>query len=133
MRPTNNFEKDLPGFLKVWKYLNGTARFDRELAVEYTRNLYERQSINGALGESHVKAQADISDRSEALRKVKVPALILHGEEDYLVDKYGGIQTAESIPNSKLVLIPEMGHLLFNKDILEKFEREIIRFIKLSG
>ena len=55
-KPQNNFDIDLNGFMSVWKYLNGTAEFDRELAVEYTRNLYERQDIIGALGETHVKA-----------------------------------------------------------------------------
>jgi pimeloyl-ACP methyl ester carboxylesterase len=38
----------------------------------------------------------------------------MHGKEDYLVDKYGEKQTAECIANSKLVLIPQMGHLPFN-------------------
>lgn len=131
--PTNNLEKDLEGFLKVWKYLNGTADFEKELAIEYTRNLYERQEIKGAIGESHVKAQAGLTDRSEQLKKINIPALIIHGEQDYLVDKYGGIQTAECVPDSKLVLIPEMGHVLFNSNILEKFEYEIVEFISVNN
>jgi pimeloyl-ACP methyl ester carboxylesterase len=130
--PTGDLKNDLKGFLPVWKYLNGTAQFDEELAIEYTRNLYSRQEIKGALGESHVNAQANLKDRSEQLKKVKVPALVIHGEEDYLVDKYGGIQTAECIENSKLVLIPEMGHIPFNNKILERFENEIIQFITRS-
>lgn len=128
--PTNNFENDLTGFMQVWKYLNGTAEFEEELATEYTRNLYERQEIIGAIGESHVKAQADLTDRSEQLKKIEIPALIIHGEEDYLVDKFGGIQTAECIANSKLVLIPKMGHMLFNRNIRSRFEQEMIRFIR---
>jgi len=127
--PTNNFENDLDGFLKVWKYLNGTAEFDKELAVEYTKNLYERQEISGPMGESHVKAQANLTNRSDQLKQVKIPALVIHGEEDYLVDKQGGIQTAECLSNSKLVIIPEMGHVLFNKKIVQKFENEIIEFL----
>jgi pimeloyl-ACP methyl ester carboxylesterase len=127
--PTGHFEKDLEGFLRVWEYLNGTASFDRDLAIEYTRKLYERQEIHGALGASHVKAQANLSDRTEQLKNVKIPALIIHGEEDYLVDKYGGILTARSIPNSTLKVIPRMGHMLFNKDIKERVEDHIIHFI----
>jgi pimeloyl-ACP methyl ester carboxylesterase len=127
--PTGDIKNDLQGFLPVWKYLNGTAIFDEELAVEYTQNLYARQKIKGALGASHVKAQATLTDRSEQLKKVKVPALIIHGEEDYLVDKYGGIQTAQCINGAKLVLIPQMGHIPFNKEILERFENEITWFI----
>ncbi len=127
--PSNNFEKDLPGFLEVWKYLNGTAEFDKELAIDYTKNLYDRQEISGALGESHVKAQANLTDRTEELKQVSLPTLVLHGEEDYLIDKYGGIQTAQCLINSQLVLIPKMGHLPFNKKILKQFENEIIRFL----
>ena len=128
--PQGNFDEDLKGFIPVWKYLNGTADFDEDLAIDYTRNLYQRQEISGALGASHVKAQAKLTDRSEQLKQVKIPALIIHGEEDYLVDKYGGIQTAECLENSKLVLIPKMGHIPFNHEILEQFENEIICFLK---
>lgn len=127
--PKNDFNSDLKGFMAVWKYLNGTAEFDESCAEEYTRNLYERQDIMGAIGTSHVKAQSSLNDRAELLREVKIPALIMHGEDDYLVDKNGGIQTAECIPDSKLVLIPRMGHIPFNKRILKRFEDEIISFI----
>jgi pimeloyl-ACP methyl ester carboxylesterase len=67
-KPQNNFEKDLAGFLKVWKHLNGTADFDENLAKEYTKNLYERQDIDEALGATHVKAQANLTDRTDDLR-----------------------------------------------------------------
>lgn len=50
-------------------------------------------------------------------------------QNDYLVDKFGGIQTAQCLCHSQLVLIPKMGHLPFNKSILERFENEIIRFL----
>ncbi|TKG92891.1 alpha/beta hydrolase [Puteibacter caeruleilacunae] len=128
-KPENNFQTDLSGFLKVWKYLNGTASFDRDMAIEYTKKLYERQDIDGALGASHVKAQATLTDRTEALKNIQIPTLVMHGEKDYAVDKYGGIQTAESIEKAKLVLIPQMGHIPFNEEILQRFENEIIDFV----
>ena len=114
----------------VWRYLNGTAYFDENLALEYTKNLYARQDISGAIGESHVKAQTNLSDRSDLLKKVNIPALVIHGEEDYLVDMFGGIQTAECLENAKLVLIPMMGHMPFNYKILNRLENEIIVFLK---
>ena len=106
--PTGHIEKDMKGFMEVWKYLNGTASFDEALAVEYTRNLYVRQEIKGALGSSHVKAQASLSDRSTHLKNVTLPALVIHGEDDYLVDKQGGIHTAECMVKARLVLIPHI-------------------------
>jgi pimeloyl-ACP methyl ester carboxylesterase len=84
----------------------------------------------GALGESYVKAQANLANRSKQLKNVKIPALIIHGEEDYLVDYHSGVQTADCIPGAKLVLIPEMGHIPFNKHLVAKFELEIMRFIE---
>jgi pimeloyl-ACP methyl ester carboxylesterase len=99
------------------------------IPTEYTKNLYERQDIIGALGETHVKAQANLTDRTEMLKEVKIPSLVIHGEEDYCVNKYGGIQTAGCIENAELILIPKMGHIPFNYEILERVENEIIRFI----
>ncbi len=127
--PQNKLENDLEDFLKVWKYLNGTARFDKELAIEYTKNLYARQDVDGPLGASHVKAQQTLYDRSEELKNVKIPALVMHGEEDYLVDKQGAIFTAKCIENVKLIIIPKMGHIPFNIDILRRFENEICIFL----
>ncbi|MCG8475112.1 MAG: alpha/beta fold hydrolase [Cytophagales bacterium] len=131
-KPQNNLETDLYGFLKVWEYLNGSAKFEKELAIEYTKNLYKRQDIDGALGSTHVKSMHSLTDRTEELKKVKIPALVMHGEEDYAVDKYGGVQTAESIENSELILIPQMGHIPFNQELLNRFENEIIRFLIMN-
>jgi pimeloyl-ACP methyl ester carboxylesterase len=127
--PQNNIESDLDGFMKVWEYLNGTANFDKDLAMEYTKNLYARQDIDGALGATHVKAQKTLTDRTAKLKNVKIPTLVIHGEEDYAVNKYGGVQTAESIENAELILIAQMGHIPFNREILKRLENEIIRFI----
>ena len=124
----NNPQNDLKGFMQNWEYLNGTAKFDKELAIEYTKNLYTRQEIKGALGASHVKAQVSLTDRTQALKKVRKPTLVLHGEEHYLVNKYGGIQISECIKNSELILIPNMGQMPFNHKILERFENEISQF-----
>lgn len=127
--PSGNFDNDLDGFMTVWDYLNGTAEFDRELAIDYTKNLYARQVIDEALGMSHVKAQATLTDRSDALGQVHIPTLVLHGEEDYAVDSFGAIQTAQTIPNSELKLIPKMGHIPFNRQLLHDFENTIIDFL----
>ena len=72
------------------------------------------------------------------LQDIKVPTLILFGENDNLIPnrylnpgrtveiaKYG----ASKIPNSKLVMIPKTGHfLMFEKP--EVFNKETIDFIK---
>jgi pimeloyl-ACP methyl ester carboxylesterase len=49
-------------------------------------------------------------DRTEGLRRVTIPFLVIHGEEDPLVTVSGGKATAAAVPGSELVLIPGMGH-----------------------
>ena len=48
--------------------------------------------------------------RTEALRRVDVPALVLHGDQDRLVDISGGRRTADAIPGATFVVMEGMGH-----------------------
>ena len=48
--------------------------------------------------------------RTEQLRAVKTPTLVIHGKDDTLITPSGGERTAELIPNAKFVLIDDMGH-----------------------
>ncbi|MEV0144534.1 MULTISPECIES: alpha/beta hydrolase [unclassified Nonomuraea] len=49
-------------------------------------------------------------DRTERLRRLDVPALVVHGEADQLVPLEGGRATAEAIPGARLLTFPGMGH-----------------------
>ena len=49
-------------------------------------------------------------DRTEALRNLDLPTLVIHGTDDALVDVSGGRATAAAIPGAELVLIDGMGH-----------------------
>jgi len=48
--------------------------------------------------------------RTEQLRAIKTPTLVIHGKDDTLISPSGGERTAELIPNAKLVLVEDMGH-----------------------
>jgi pimeloyl-ACP methyl ester carboxylesterase len=50
------------------------------------------------------------SDRTEALRLVTAPTVVVHGTEDLMCHPSGGRATAEAIPGARLVLIDGMGH-----------------------
>jgi pimeloyl-ACP methyl ester carboxylesterase len=51
-------------------------------------------------------------DRTERLRHLDVPALVIHGLADRMCDVSDGRATAEAIPGAELVLIEGMGHNL---------------------
>ena len=51
-------------------------------------------------------------DRTPALRKLRVPTLVIHGDADRLVPVDGGRATARAISGARLEIIPGMGHEL---------------------
>jgi len=50
--------------------------------------------------------------RKEALAAVRIPTLVIHGDADPLLPFACGIDTAESVRGSKLVILNGMGHAL---------------------
>lgn len=48
--------------------------------------------------------------RTEALGAVRLPFLVLHGDQDRLVDPSGGRRTAEAVPGARFELIEGLGH-----------------------
>jgi pimeloyl-ACP methyl ester carboxylesterase len=51
-------------------------------------------------------------DRTELLRRLDVPTLVVHGSDDVMCDPSGGRATAAAIPGAELLMIDGMGHNL---------------------
>ncbi len=49
-------------------------------------------------------------DRTEGLRSITVPTLVVHGLQDTLVLPSGGIATTKAVPGARLLMFPDMGH-----------------------
>jgi pimeloyl-ACP methyl ester carboxylesterase len=49
-------------------------------------------------------------DRTEALKGLEIPVVVLHGADDPLLPKAGGEATAAAIPGAELRIVPGMGH-----------------------
>jgi pimeloyl-ACP methyl ester carboxylesterase len=49
-------------------------------------------------------------DRCDALAKVEIPTLVIHGRDDTLITPDGGTATADAIPEASLLLLANMGH-----------------------
>jgi pimeloyl-ACP methyl ester carboxylesterase len=105
---------------------------DREGAIERTLSAYRvvgspgfpfdeeglRDRTGRAFDRAHdppgvmrqLAAVAASGDRTERLRDVRVPTLVIHGREDPLAHVSGGEATAEAIPGAELVIYDGMGH-----------------------
>lgn len=56
-------------------------------------------------------------NRTAALRKVRIPTVILHGSADPLIQPAGGRATAAAVPGARLVLMPGVGHGAFPRPV----------------
>jgi pimeloyl-ACP methyl ester carboxylesterase len=77
----------------------------RQIAAEtYDRGLSPRGTVRQMLA---VLTQPDRTDR---LREVAVPTLVIHGLADRMVHVSGGRATAAAVPGAELILVGGMGH-----------------------
>jgi pimeloyl-ACP methyl ester carboxylesterase len=75
---------------------------------------FARRSFQRGLNPEGTRRQLVASicsgSRHERLSEIEAPTVVLHGTADTLIDKSGGIATAEAIPGAELVLIDGWGH-----------------------
>jgi pimeloyl-ACP methyl ester carboxylesterase len=69
-----------------------------------------RRGVHAAGTGRQLAAILASGDRTEAVRNVRAPALVVHGTADKLVDPSGGRATVEAIGGAKLLEIEGMGH-----------------------
>jgi pimeloyl-ACP methyl ester carboxylesterase len=70
---------------------------------------YRRAFNPPGVARQRAAIEAD-GDRTPGLAKLKIPVVVLHGEDDPLVQPIGGQATAAAIPGAELRMIPGMGH-----------------------
>jgi pimeloyl-ACP methyl ester carboxylesterase len=89
--------------------IGSPEHFDPERAAElagrvFDRNFYPRGVAN------QLVAIVSSPSRSDGLRQLDLPALVIHGTDDPLVTPSGGERTAEVIPGAELMMMDGMGH-----------------------
>jgi pimeloyl-ACP methyl ester carboxylesterase len=90
----------------------GTAfPFDAEAVRRGAARSYDRAYHPRGTGRQFAAILA-AGDRTGALGQVRVPTLVVHGEEDQVIAISGGEATTAAIPGSRLLRIPGLGHEL---------------------
>ena len=77
----------------------------RALILEEVQRAYDPGSFG-----RQIAAIAVSGDRRPLLATIKVPALVIHGEDDPLFVPACGEDTASAIPSAELMLVDGMGH-----------------------
>ncbi len=106
------------------KMLGPSAKPEIEIAV---RSMMARQRAPGLM--SALRGMAARPDRTTLLRFATVPALIVSGTKDALIPPSDSEAMHGLIPNSRLVIIPDAGHLS-NLDKADAFNHVVREFYK---
>lgn len=86
----------MPGALNGFQ---GEYPLDESAAAENAGRAWDRDHDPlGMLRQSVAVLKS--GDRTERLRALRIPALVIHGESDRMVDVSGGRATAEAIPGA---------------------------------
>jgi pimeloyl-ACP methyl ester carboxylesterase len=110
MPPPADRQAFLDFAVSVWRVI-GSPGFDRDedglrgrAGASWDRGIHPDGTARQLL------AILASGDRTEALRRLELPSVVIHGTDDPLIDVSGGKAAAAAIPGSELVLIEGMGH-----------------------
>jgi pimeloyl-ACP methyl ester carboxylesterase len=125
----------MDGFLNIWQYQHGTIPMDSEMALDYTRQIFNRSLHKpGAAVQNHQKVimhmLQTLDQRAGMLKTISTPTLVIHGDQDNLLfcDTHG-LATAQEIPGAQCIKVAGMGHMMFNKQLQEQIAHHCISFI----
>jgi pimeloyl-ACP methyl ester carboxylesterase len=93
--------------------LRGSADYEldaRSIAEQVLYNLRKRKGYNSAASSQHHAAVSASGSRYDQLRKINVPALIIHGTADPFIPIAHGEKCAELIPGADVLWLEGMGH-----------------------
>jgi pimeloyl-ACP methyl ester carboxylesterase len=88
----------------------GYLESDEKVAIDVKSEFKRSNNPAGYLRQ--MAAIRSAPSRNKLLNSLKIPVLIIHGNQDTLVDVSGGIETKKQIPHAKLVRFEGMGHTL---------------------
>jgi len=91
------------------KLLGDRTRADRPAVVAEVRRIGAAQPKDGIM--AAVAALRDRPDAGPGLGNIRVPTLVVVGEQDAATPPDGAKRAADRIPGSRLVVIPGAGHL----------------------
>ncbi len=131
-QPTQNFTDDLNGFMRSWRILNGKYEIDNELAKKYTEDFYIRSKHPVGVAWHHIWCQQNYIDLGNQIKQITIPGLFIHGELDPLIPVKGAVETQKIVPNSRLIIIPRMGHMIFNRALEDIICNALIEHFKTS-
>ncbi len=109
-KPPREREAAIERVIKTFKIIGSSGYpFEEERVREIAGRSFDRgHSSAGIMRQLHAITAS--GDRTPRLRELDLPALVIHGKSDILVNPSGGRATAKAIPGARLKMVEGMGH-----------------------
>lgn len=107
--PVTTREEAVAAAVATGRVTGSQEHFDEERAAAKAGASYDR-AYHPEATQRQLLAIWSSGPRTEALKRLDVPTLVIHGRQDPLIQLDGGLRTAELIPGSLLMVLDEMGH-----------------------
>ncbi len=98
--------------------------------VERIRGIMTETSVNGVMGA--LQGMRDRPDSTSLLSQISCPVLVVHGADDQIIPASEAKTMALQINGSRLVIIPEAGHLV-NMEQPGQFNQAVREFISSNS
>jgi len=108
-RPDGTRDAAVEHVVEMFRLIGGGVHFDEDRVRAAAGVAYDRCYFPAGIG-FQLMAYVASGSRSEKLRSIDVPTLVIHGDKDRLIDVSGGERTAEVIPGAELLILEDMGH-----------------------
>ncbi|OGP64778.1 MAG: alpha/beta hydrolase [Deltaproteobacteria bacterium RBG_13_53_10] len=131
--PPKEREPYIQFYLNVFRALTGPRfGFDEEWVRKIMSRAFDRSYCPQGTGRQLVAILTQ-PNRQPALKSLRVPTLIIHGDADPLVSVEGGKDAAEAVPGAELKIIKGMGHDLPHGEAWDQIAKDIITHTKKAG
>lgn len=105
-------EANIESSVKIGRMLYGSGfPYDEQKSRKLAEREYDRCFYPPGFGRQLLAIMTN-GNRKPKLSAIKVPTLVIHGDDDSLVPVEGGKDTHEAIAGSDLIIIGGMGHSL---------------------
>ncbi len=109
-KPPREREAAIERVIKTFKLIGSPGYpFEEERVREIAGRSFDRGHSQAGIARQ-LHAITASGDRTPGLRRLNLPALVIHGKNDVLVNPSGGRATAKAIPGARLKLVEGMGH-----------------------
>ncbi|MBN4067060.1 alpha/beta hydrolase [Simkania negevensis] len=134
-KDSEDIEEHTRGFLEVYRYLHGTVPMDENIARHYLSEMIThspKETLQA--GNHHEKVMARLMDSSHErkgiLGQIKIPTLIIHGEQERAALPRFAISMSREIPAARLELVKGMGHIFFSRELEDKITDKLIEHMQ---